>query len=155
VTAEIVLPPKQVSRRRWWIHLILIGGYFAAAIPFTLSQAPRRPTLMASTRGLLFVCAWEVLIFAIVFGLGWFVSRASADSLLLRWRQGWWTAPLGVGYSIAMRIAVGIILFIIVAILLATGLLNRESVAGFSDSRSAVERLVDLRRCNMTEPIFG
>ena len=145
MTTNDAVPPKQISRRRWWIHLILVGGYFAAAIPFTLYQVPHRPALTGSARGLLIVCAFEIVIFAIVFGLGWLASRASAEQLLLRWRPGWWTVPLGIGYSVAMRVALGIVLFVIVAILLATGLLNRESVAAFStDSRTAAERIINV-----------
>ena len=109
MTTEDVVLPKQISRRRWWIHLILIGGYFAAAIPFALSQAPRRPALLGTTRGLLIVCGFQIILFGIVFGLGWLASRASAQELLLKWRPGLWTIPLGIGYSIAMRLAVAIV----------------------------------------------
>lgn len=60
MTNEIAVPQRQVSRFRWWIHLILIAGYFAAAIPFTLWQASRRPALFANPRGLLIACAFEI-----------------------------------------------------------------------------------------------
>jgi membrane protease YdiL (CAAX protease family) len=144
VTTEIALPSKQISRRRWWIHLILIGGYFAAAIPSALLQTPRRPALLGTTRGLLIVCCVQIALFSIIFGLGWLASRASADQMLLRWRQGWWSVPLGIGYSIAMRMGLAIVLFVIVAILLATRLLSREGIAKFSESQNAAEKIVDL-----------
>ena len=145
MSTDIVVWQRQISRRRWWIHLILIGGYFAAAIPLGLSQAPRRPALQATTPGLLIVCAWEVAIFGVIFALGWLASRASPEELFLKWRQGWWTVPLGIGYSIALRIVLGIIVSLMLAILLLTGVLPREGLTQFSvDSRTAVERLVDL-----------
>jgi len=145
VNTETLVPEKQVSRFRWWIHLILIGGYFAAAIPVGLLQHGRRPALLGTTRGLLIVCASEIGIFGLIFGLGWLASRASAEELLLKWRQGWWTIPLGIGYSIALRLAVAIIAVLIVAILFLTGLVPQESVAQFSEQgRTAVERIINV-----------
>jgi len=145
VNLEDTAPAKQISRRRWWIHLILIGGYFAAAIPFALSQTPSRPALLSSPRGLLIACAIQIALFSIVFGLGWLASRASAEELLLKWRPKWWVIPLGISYSIAIRLIVALVLFVIVAILIGTGLLARESVPGFAaDSRTAAERIVDI-----------
>jgi len=145
VSTEPVGSQREVSRFRWWIHFILIGGYVAAAIPIGLIQHRRHPALLGTTRGLLIVCAWEIGVFSVVFGLGWLASRASADNLLLKWRQGWWTIPLGIGYSIALRIALAITLSLIVAILLLTGLLPRDSLGQFSaQGRTAVERIVDV-----------
>jgi hypothetical protein len=42
--------------------------------------------LSRATGGLLWVCALELLAFGLVFGLACFVSRATRDDLLLRWR---------------------------------------------------------------------
>ena len=98
-----------------------------------------------NTQALLVASIFEIILFTIVFGCAWLSSRASADDLLLKWRQGWWTVPLGVAYSIAMRVALGILLLIIVAILMATGVLNRETVKTFSiNSRTPVERMVNV-----------
>lgn len=143
MTNDNAVPQKQTSRCRWWIHLVLIGGYFVAAIPLLLVKAPRRSSSIGSG-GLLTTCAFEIAIFAVVFGLGWLASRASSEELLLKWRQGWWTVPLGIGYSIVMRIAIAVVLILIVATLLVTGVLDRDHVATFSrESRPAVERIVD------------
>jgi membrane protease YdiL (CAAX protease family) len=145
VSTDTLVRQRQTSRLRWWIHLILIGGYITAAIPLVLLQRPRRPALLATTHGLLIVCGWEIGIFGVIFGLAWLASRASAEDLLLKWRQGWWTIPLGIGYSIALRVAVAIIVSLMVAVLLLAGLLPHESLAQFSaDNRTAVERIVDL-----------
>jgi membrane protease YdiL (CAAX protease family) len=145
VTTDTVASERQISRFRWWIHFILIGGYVAAAIPLGLLQHRRHPALLGTTRGLLIVCAWEIGVFGVIFGLAWLASRASAEDLLLKWRQGWWTIPLGVGYSIVLRIAVAITLSLVIATLLLTGLLPRESLSQFSaQGRTAVERIVDV-----------
>ncbi len=155
MSTETVARQRQISRFRWWIHLILIGGYIAAAIPLGLLRHRRQPALLATPHGLLIVCAWEIGIFGVIFGLAWLASRASAEDLLLKWRQGWWTIPLGIGYSIALRIAVAIIVFLMMAILLLTGLLPRESLAQFSaEGRTAVERIVDVSAMRHNQAYF-
>lgn len=143
---DSVAPQTQIGRGRWLIHLILIGGYFAASIPLALIGAHHRSAHISS-RGLLVVCGLEIMIFAVFFALGWLASRASAEQLLLKWRHGWWTVPLGIAYSIAMRLAIGIALLFAVFILMATGVMDREHFVTFSrESRPAIERIVDLNK---------
>src|SRR5687768_5818831 len=78
---------KPVTRWRWWIHLILIGAYPVIIAAISWQRAPDRgPALSQSVSGLLATCGIELIQFSIVFGLGWFASRASRDDLLLRWR---------------------------------------------------------------------
>lgn len=138
-------PSPPINRRRWWIHLILIGGYFTAVIPFAAFGKPRQPTMFNNTQTLLLVSAFELIFFSIIFGLAWLASRASADDLLLRWRQGWWTVLLGIGYSVAMRITLGLLLVAIVTILMATKVLDQKAVESFSaNSRTPVERMVNV-----------
>ncbi len=137
--------PPPVNRRRWWIHFILIGGYFAAAIPIGLIHQPQRATLFSNTKTLLIASIFEIVIFSLVFGLACLASRASVDDLLLRWRQGWWTAPLGVVYSIAMRIALGIIVLCVVAFLMATKIVDRDTISTLAtNTRTPVERMVNV-----------
>ena len=72
---------SQVPRWRWWIHFLLIGGYFFPGLtPY--------PLLRHSGQGFLIVCRLNLVIFTIVFLLGWLASRTTADELLLRWRPG-------------------------------------------------------------------
>lgn len=137
--------PTQISRGRWWIHFILIGGYFAAAIPLALLKQPEHRTLFSNTQTLVFASISEIVFFSVVFGLAWLASRASADDLLLKWRQGWWTVLLGIGYSVAMRIALAVILVSVIAVLMATKILDRESISTFaSKTRTPVERMVNV-----------
>lgn len=146
MNAEPVVSEKPVSRWRWWIHLVVIGGYFTASIPLALRRVHDRPALTSSARGLLIVCSVEIALFAIVFALGLLASRASREELLLRWRPGWWVVPFGIGYSLAIRIVVGIVLVVITSFLVVTGLLTREAVEQLlATSHSAIKRLVDIR----------
>jgi membrane protease YdiL (CAAX protease family) len=127
---ELAAPsPPPVARWRWWLHLILIGGFF---VPATLLHRDRtRPVLTNSPSGLLIVAGIDFLLFAAVFGVAISFSRATPDNLYLRWRPGWWVIPLGLGYSIAMRIAAAIVMLPIVAFVLLTVALANGGVKDF------------------------
>src|SRR6478752_10457859 len=98
---------------------------------------------MHSGQGLLIVCGLNLVIFTIVFLLGWLASRATTDELLLPWRPGWWVVPLGVGYSIAIRFAAAIAIFVVIAFLVATHVFTPASAQQFMvTNRPDVEKLV-------------
>jgi len=79
------------------------------------------------------------------FLLGWLASRATTDELLLRWRPGWWVVPLGVGYSIAIRLGLAVTGFIVVLFLLITQLVNVESLRNFAlQNPPRIDRLIDV-----------
>lgn len=115
---------RPVGRIRWWIHLILIGGYFVPPILFT--QVRTQPMLTDTSRGLLIVCAFQMGLFGLLFGIGWWCSRASREQMLLRWRPGWWVVPLGLGYSVAIRLGIAVIALAVSAVLLVTVFDQRE-----------------------------
>lgn len=145
VIIENKVPEKCMGRWRWWIHLALIGGYPLLTMPLAFRSTPQAPALTNSTRGWLIVCAVNLGLFLIVFALGWRASRASRQDLLLNWRPGWWVIPLGLCYSVAIRFALGIVIFLTVCLFLVLGLLTRESLPEFVDSsRPNVEALVDV-----------
>lgn len=144
MTESATVEPS-VSRWRWWIHLVLIGGYFIPSIALGLVHVRHRAGLASTAHGLLIVCGFELLVFSIVFFLGWIASRASSEDLLLKWRPGWAVVPLGIVYSIAMRLAIAILAAVIVALLLGAGLVSQESIRLFStNARPDVERVVDI-----------
>ena len=141
-----VLPATtSVPRWRWWIHLVLIGGYIIPRIALTFEFPRQGPALTSSTSGLLIVCVMELVVFAIVFALACLSSRPSRDDLFLRWRPGWWVLPLGIGYSIAIRVIAGMAVFVVVLILLGSHVLTPASAQQFiATKRPDVEKLVDL-----------
>jgi len=126
-----VEPP--VKWWRWWIHLVLIGIYPFLGVLVRSGQDLHRPAFSDSTRGLLTVCAFEIAVFSLVFALGWLSSRASPEQLSLHWRPGWWVVPLGLGYSVAIRLALLLVLVVMGAVLLLTRTFTTESLQEFSE----------------------
>ncbi len=112
----VALAPRPVSRWRWWVHFLLIVGYFIPAI--FLHQAQRRPALTNTAYGLVIVSCVDFLLFVAIFFVAISFSRANADDLYLRWRPGWWVVPLGIAYSIAMRIAAAIVMIPVVILIM-------------------------------------
>jgi membrane protease YdiL (CAAX protease family) len=137
-----------INRRRWWIHLSLISAYIllVGVVGRERSEALTRiPVLSHTPRGLLFVCAIELLVFALALGLALVASRASRDDLLLRWRHGFWPVPLGVGYSIAIRLALFIIMMAAGIALIVTHVMTAQSLQEFvAANRPDVEAIVDI-----------
>ena len=144
---QVPLPEEAPAQnpRRWWVHLALIGAYpLVIGLLGTGRSQTQQPALGSGAKALLFVCALELFVFGIVFGLAWLASRASWDQLLLRWR-GLLTIPIGIGYSVAVRLALGIVVAIIAGLLIASHLLTPESLKGFFNAnRPDVEAVVDV-----------
>ena len=130
-----------VSRPRWWIHFVLIGGYFT---PLLFLRRPAGPALTHTPQGLIFVCLIDLLFFTIVFGLAWLASRATREQLLLRWRPGFWVIPLGVAYSIGIRVAVVLIAIAVTVVLLATGLDQQQVNQFWRSSQPDVTSMVSI-----------
>jgi membrane protease YdiL (CAAX protease family) len=137
-----------INRRRWWIHLLFITAYIL--LIGVLGQArqetrERFPVLSHTPRGLLLVSAVELLVFALVFGLAVAVSRASRDDLLLRWRRGFWPVPLGIGYSVAIRLAIFILMLVAGIALIVTHVMTPQSMrVFFAANRPELETIVDI-----------
>ena len=134
------------GRWRWWLHVFIIAVFPLLAL---LSVLPDReasgPALTNSTRGLLIVCAWQLLLFALVFGLAWIFSRATRDELLLRWRGGIWAVPLAILYSFVLRFAVGFIVMLgSVVTMSLRGTTPEAMEKAVLNNRPQVEALVDI-----------
>jgi membrane protease YdiL (CAAX protease family) len=135
-----------VGRRRWWIHLTIIGCYPVLLGALSVDRtAANGPALTHSVRGMLMVCAIQLLSFAVFFAVGWLASRASSEALLLRWRGGAWPVPLGIAYSVLLRVALGIIALTIIALLIAFRVIKPEELQTIAKANQPdVGALVDL-----------
>lgn len=141
-------PPleRPVSKLRWSIHLLLM-----AALPLLAGLAPLPihgdgPILSSNAHGLLKVCLVEVLIFVVPFALAWLFSRATKEQLLLRWRPGAWVVPLGALYSVAIRLAMGIVLAMVAVLIMALSHQHdpKQAEQFAMQNRPQVEKLVDV-----------
>src|SRR5580693_6665230 len=137
---------KPVSRWRWSIHLILITAYILVVAAVGLARNKSHyPALSHTTSGLLITCAFELLSFGFVFGLAWLASRASLDDLLLRWRMNVLPVLLGLGYSVGLRLALGILSAMAALVLIATHVTTMDALQDFLvKHRPGIENTVDV-----------
>lgn len=128
------------------MHLLLIAAYpLLIGVAGLGASEERGPALTSNPRGLLVVCAIQMLIFGVVFGLAWVASRVTATDLLWRWRGGFLPVPLGIGYSVALRLAVGILAVGLVLVLILVRAVSLEQIQQFVVThRPDVEALVDV-----------
>jgi membrane protease YdiL (CAAX protease family) len=138
--------PAPAPRWRWWVHLLVIGCYpLLIGLAGLRAVEARGPVLTDSPQTLLHVTGAELIFFGIIFGLGWLASRASARELLLPWRGGFWVVPLGIGYSIGLRLALAVGVGVIGALLILAGVMTPEALREFfMANRPDVERIVDV-----------
>ncbi len=134
------------SRLRWWTHLLVIGAYPIILGVLGMSRySDSGPALTRSSKGLVITCAFQLVSFGIIFALGWLASRATAKDLLLKWRPGIWAVPLGVGYSVALRLMVGVTALVVFTLLVATGAVSFDRAQSFAQAnRPDVSALVDV-----------
>ena len=127
----------QVNKLRWGIHLLIIAGFPLGLGAFRLRHgAVGEPALADTATGLLAACAEQLGIFAMIFLLAWLASRASSEDLLWRWRSGFWVVPLGIAYSIGLRLAVGMVGVIVVGALLAARIVTSEKIENVVQSNA-------------------
>lgn len=133
---------KEVPRWRWWVHLVLLGGFFLPGLAFAAHRT--QPALTNNPRGLLIASAANLTVFAVVFAIAWFSSRATREEMYLPWRPGWLVLPLGIGYSIAIRVVVALVMIFVVAILLITHVVTTETLQHLRGTKLVdVEKVVD------------
>ncbi len=142
----IPAPVRETPRWRWLIHLFVIGSYPGLGLFRTTSgRVGQGPALSGNVRGLLVVSAAEIIVFSIFFAVACLVSRASREQLMLGWRPGWWVVPLGIGYSVALRIGLIVIAVAVMAVVAATQTVTPEKVQEYvTANRPDVEALVSV-----------
>jgi membrane protease YdiL (CAAX protease family) len=148
MTTESVSPPIQptISRKRWWIHWLLITGYILLVSMVGLGRKGTHTAMLSQTSGgLLVICLLELLFFGVFFGLAWLASRATRDDLLLRWKGTYQPVLLGAGYSIAIRVALAVLVAMLAMVLIASHVMSSDSLNDFlSANRPNVEAMVNM-----------
>jgi len=137
---------QPIRRWRWVLHLCILGAYplVIGGLAF-FGEAGNQPALSDTVPGVLWVSAIELSIFAAVFGLAWGCSRADKSSLYLAELFRWRMIPYGLGYSVALRIAIAIVAAVIAGALIAMRVLSTDQLQDFvAANRPDVEALVDV-----------
>jgi len=149
------LTKAPVSRRRWWIHWLLITAYLILVGALGLGRQPTHsPALLHTATGLLRVCSLEVLFFGVFFGLACWASRATRDDLRLRWHGSYMPVLLGVGYSAALRLALALLVMSTAIILICTRITTPNGLLSFfAANRPDVEVLVDVSALRQ-DPVY-
>jgi len=131
--------------------LLLLTAYpLSVGLISSRSADSSEPILPRTAGGVILLGVVELAIFGLVFGLAWLASRASAERLYLRWRGGFWPLLRGFGYSIALRIFIGIAAA--AAILIARALLGVEE-ADLKRAIPRVEAVVDAKALTQ-DPLY-
>jgi membrane protease YdiL (CAAX protease family) len=124
------LNPTIPKRRCWWYHTILIGGYVLCPGIFGLLQ--EKQEFVAGhphpVSRLLLSSAHELILFGLVFGLAFYVSRATTDELLLRWRGRFRPIWTGACYSVGLRLGTSLFLMLLFVILVASGAIYSHQI---------------------------
>lgn len=139
-------PVPPVARWRWWVHLAVIGSYPVLAVLLGQWSRGQRTgaALPPTVAGLLQVCGLEIAIFSLIFAVGWLASRATREDLRLSWRPGFWVLPLGLGYSVAIRLAVAFLVVAVSVVLVVTEIATAKGVQDFmTNNRPQVETIID------------
>ncbi len=140
------LDPVVPRRGKWIAHLAILGAYplVLGAIAY-LRRGAGTPALSGHALGAMLVSAWELASFALVFVLACLASRASRDQLRLRFRPRRWAVPLGLAYSVGIRLGVGAVLLAVGVALAVTGIVKPEQLSSYLFSnRPKVEAIVDI-----------
>ena len=143
------------GRTRWWIHLLLIAAYPVVIGIISAGHGQQaKPALGSDARQLVLISGLELGLFAMVFGLAWIASRVSSQELLLSWRGGWRLLPLGIGYSLALRITLALMAGGVGTFLIITKVLTADQVQNFLlANRPDVGAIVDVAALK-THPFY-
>lgn len=149
------LPSKPASKLRWRLHFTLVASLPLVAAAIGLAQPEGTPALSSDPAGLLWVCLSSLGAFGAVLGLACLISKASAKDLLLTWRPRRWVVPLGLLYSIGLRVGPLIVYAMIALLAVASGAASPASVQRFFTQNSPhIERLLDLKAMGENSAYF-
>jgi membrane protease YdiL (CAAX protease family) len=138
---------RQTPPWRWWIHFLVLGTYplLGLLFRFTTGRVSREPALSGGVQGLLFVSSLELLFFGLFFAVAWLASRASREQLMFTWRPGWWVVPLGIVYSIALRLMLVVAAILVIGLVIATQITTPDQIQSYiTTNRPKIESLVSV-----------
>lgn len=164
ISPQLPDSPPPIAAWRWWLHLIILASYVlgiglygaltdekedhensqiaSELVDTETGEKPTKPpdpALSADPVMLMLRVFLELALFGLFFGAAWAASRVNIDQLLMRWQRGWLPWLLGFGYSIAMRLILGIIVLVVLvsaAVIMVAG-------SGEPWNRAAYEKVME------------
>jgi len=134
--------PRPLARWRLIVALGILALYVIVPAVIGAGRTVGDASVLPSSVAAVFVlCAWELTLFALAFSVAGVLARFRTDDLRLRWRGGWWVLPRSIGWSLALRLGVGVILAGCLVIYRFVSGASLEDLAGF---RPEVEAMVDI-----------
>src|SRR6184192_2010624 len=107
-------PPvnRAVGRWRWMVHLLLLTAYpVVLGILGAMNRSDSGPMLPTKVKPLLYALSLDFVVFAAVFVLALFASRANPSALFLKWRGKLQPISRGFVYALGLRFALFILMF--------------------------------------------
>src|SRR5688572_25427982 len=119
VLAEVEAQPGR-AKWRWGMHMLLLAGYvlgvgLAGALIKPEGGKNKGPAMPDDVASLAAMCALEIGLFLLVFGIAWLFSRAKPEELFLKWRGGARPVLWGIAYSIGLRFVIMIVVVAVAA----------------------------------------
>jgi len=111
-------PPvnRVVGRWRWTLHLLLLTAYpVVLGILGAMNRSDSAPMLPTKVKPLLYALSLDFVVFAAVFVLALFASRAKPSALFLTWRGRLQPISRGFVYAVALRFALFVLMFALAA----------------------------------------
>src|SRR5690606_33622836 len=124
--------PRPLARWRLIVALGILALYVIVPAVIGAGRTVGDASVLPSSVAAVFVlCAWELTLFALAFSVAGVLARFRTDDLRLRWRGGWWVLPRSIGWSLALRLGVGVILAGCLVIYRFVSGASLEDLAGF------------------------
>jgi membrane protease YdiL (CAAX protease family) len=142
-------------RRRWWYYTLLLGGFLVTrGISGMLLDKQHWIDHAHPIARLLNGSAYELILVGVVFGLAFYLSRVSADDLLLRWRGSVRPLWMGVCYSLGLRLVISLFLIVAFIVLAVSGAMDMSQLSDLAAAqKSGVNRVFSLKALH-TSPLY-
>lgn len=135
-------PEPRIAGWRRAVGLLLLAGYVTVPAIMAGSRSPDDEAVLPGTvPRLLMVCGLELGLFTICFALALWLGKLPRRHLLLRWPRTWWLWPRAVGWSLALRLAVG---FLLGAVLVIWQMTSGTALQNLDQFRPKVEAMVNV-----------
>lgn len=143
-------PTAPTARWRLAGALVILSCYVLLPAILGLSREGSDAAILpGSVRGVLLLCGIELTLFSVAFGVAAWLARFQAPDLLLATPVRWWIWPRAIGWSIALRVGVGLLL---AGSLTATQLLRGKPLQDLEGARPKVEAMVDIAA--LQDPVY-